>query len=342
MCDAPPVAPATPRARPKAEPDPTAGLPADASQLYAPGAPRPTPAPEPRARFAFGAGAFLLGALCGIAGVLGVQAIDWSQTRTDAPEVAARPTDDATNSNAAPGQSGGSPAAPARPEIAPMPHEPRAKAGAGELVSEAGSDVRQVPPPQVGHITTHEFNEPKDTYSVPALKRGEHVVLKGKQKVKALRVHGLEAGAVLDASGLEAGVVTVTGKIDSGSTLKLRAPNGTVHISSKIDGRSVVEIVAPGGEVKFTAQTTPTGDGSKIDGGSTVSITARVVEFKGDITGADTRVTVVLTRNAWLKVASVSGRATVEYMSQMAGWSPPDVIVGPVSPGATFRKNERE
>src|SRR5678816_3207409 len=92
-------------------------------------------------------------------------------------------------------------------------------------------------------IETHEFNEPRDTYSVPVLKRGEHVVLKSKEKIKALRVHGLDAGAVLDASGLEVEVITVSGKIDGGSTLKLRvAPKGVVQLSSTVSGKSAVEI----------------------------------------------------------------------------------------------------
>ena len=45
----------------------------------------------------------------------------------------------------------------------------------------------------------------------------------------------------------------------------------------------------------------------------------------GDIAGADTKVSVVLTRNGWLKVGSVSGTAAVEYKSRAAGWAPPDV-----------------
>ena len=118
------------------------------------------------------------------------------------------------------------------------------------------------------------------------------------------------------------------------------APGGTVHVSGKTDGKSVVEINAPGGEVKFLVTTTANRDGSKIDNGSTVAVTARTVEFKGDITGTDTKVTVTLTRDAWLTVASVSGMATVEYKSQAAGWSSPGVTVGPVAATATFRKIE--
>src|SRR5436305_22338 len=79
VCDA---APATggsrpPLARKKHDPDPTAGLPADVSELYAPDAPRPARARSPATspRLVFGAAAFLLGALCGVGGVLGFQAL---------------------------------------------------------------------------------------------------------------------------------------------------------------------------------------------------------------------------------------------------------------------------
>lgn len=356
VCDAQPVAPAASRARPKAtEPDPTQGMPADVSELYAPGAPRANaPAHAGGSRTAVGAVAFALGALCGIGGVLGVQAIDWSKPKADATEVAARPSEEppapapatAAQPPAPPGDANPTPppkpaVAPPQPAVTPTgtpAPKPKAPAVETQPDPELGPDVKQIKAPLPGHVTTHEFNDPKDVYSVPALRRGEHVVLKG--KVKKLHVHALDAGAVLDASGLEVSVVTVAGKIDGRSKLKLRAPNGAVQISSKIDGGSEVTIDAPEGEVKFTAQTTPRNEGSKIDNGSTVAITARVVEFKGDVTGADTKVSLTLTRNAWLKVASVSGKATIEYKSQVAGWSPPDVSVGPVAPTATFRKVE--
>lgn len=336
VCAAAPAAPATPRTKPKPK-DPTDGLPADASELYAPGAPSPIRAVSHShaggSKLVFGAVAFLLGTLCGVGGVLGVQALDRSEPKFNEPEVVAKPTD----TPAIPLALG-----PRLPEVAPMPHEPAPKLVEPELDPdpELGPNVKQIRPPLPGHVETHEFNEPMDVYSVPVLKKGEHVVLKGKEKVKALRVHGLDAGAVLDASELDAAVITVTGRIDNGAKLKLNAPNGTVHISGKIDNKSDVTIAAPGGEVKFMVETRPNREGSKVDNGSTVAVTARVVEFKGDITGTGTRVSIVLTRNAWLKVAQVNGRAVVEYKPQVAGWSPPDVIVGPVAPGATFRKIE--
>lgn len=306
--------------------DPTAGLPADASELNA-----PVPRAPGGSRVLVGAATFLLGTLCGVGGLLGFQAIDWAKFNKGEPEVAAKPEEPTPTGNSHPPLAG--------PAIAPMPHEPAAKPeplAFGPGPDEPEPEAKQVQVPMPGHVETHDFNEPKDTRSVPALRKGEHVVLRG--RVKTLRLRGLDSGATLDASKLEAAVIIVSGKIDGRSTLKLNAPGGVVQISAKVDGRSVVEIAAPGGEVKFMLATTPTREGSKIDNGSAVAITARVVEFKGDVTGIDTKVSVVLSRSAVLKIAAISGKATVEYKSQAAGWAPPEVTVGFLSPTATFRK----
>ncbi len=312
-----------PLAKKKHDSDPTAGMPADASELNAPGG---GSRESGSWRLVYGGAAFLLGAAVGVCGLLALQAINRPQLKSDESDVVTKGID-------AP------PPAPLRPAVAPMPHAPHVPPTVAE--PDPDPDFKPVqPPPPPGRVTVVELNEPDAIYAVPfPMKKGEHVVLKG--KVKTLRVPGLDAGAVLDASGLEASVITVTGKIDNRSTLKLFAPNGTVHVTGKIDGKSVVEVNAPDGEVKFMLATTPTREGSKIDGGSAVAVTARAVEFKGDITGLGTKVTVILTRNALLKVAVVSGSALVEYKSQAAGWSPPDVIVGTVvGRTATVRKVE--
>ncbi len=309
-----------------AEPDPTAGMAADASELHTP---RPLTG-EPRSRWALvGAVAFAAGTLCGVGGVLGFHSLDRAKAKPDEPEVAEKRPEPAPPTKVAP---------PAKIEVAPMPHEPVPELLPFGPDSDLDPDVKvvQIQPP--GLLTPHAINMPADVYSVPVMKKGEHVVLKG--KVKSLRVHGLDAGAMLDASDLEAATIIVTGKIDGRSTLKLKAPNGAVNLSAKVDGRSDVTINAPGGDVVFTGQTTPTRDGSKIDNGSTVTITARTVVFKGDIAGTDTRVSVTLTRNALLRVGAVTGKAVVEYKSLVAGWAVVDVSVGSVAPTATFRKLE--
>ncbi len=334
VCAAAPVATSAPARRTKpADADPTDGLPADASELYGPGAPAPTRTPDPQTRN-LGVATFFFGALVGVCGVFGVQAIDDAkpEKNDDPTEVAAKPDEPPIRPAEQPKPSG--------PVVAPMPHEPRAKlTDSGPTLAPAPRPVVAPPPPW--RVTTIDVGpNPPDVFTLPfPLKTGEHVILKG--KVKTLKVYMLDAGAILDASGLEVGTVTISGKIDNRSMIKLYAPNGTVHITGKVDNKSVVEINAPGGEVKFTALTIGTKEGSKIDNGSTVAITARVVEFKGDINGTDTKVAVTLTRNAWLKVASVSGKAAVEYKPQAAGWSPPDVIVGTVAPTATFREAEK-
>jgi hypothetical protein len=329
VCDAAPLPEAAPR--PQEAPDPTAALPADASQLYAPGPNRAVGAAGRPRVLLVGAVAFLLGALCGVGGLLGVRAaLDRPAPQTAEPESVALPKFDPLASRApAP-----APRKPAAPEVAPMPHEVIDKPVAmTEPEPEAEFRLPQ-PLPEPGVVVTHTINKPDDTYPIPAMKRGERVVLKG--KVKTLRVHGLDAGSVLDASGLEAAVVTVTGKIDNGSTLKLHAPRGVVHLTAKVDNFSSLDVRAPEGEVRFMLPTTDRREGSKIDNGSKVAITARAVEFRGDIAGNNTRVAVTLTRSGFLKVASVGGKAAVEYRALPGPL--PDVVVGDVARTATFRR----
>jgi hypothetical protein len=316
VCDAAP-SPVAPRAKTPAAPDPTATLPADVSQLHA-----QPPRADGGSRAAVGAVAFALGLLCGVGGVFAVQSLDGPR-REEPTEVAAVAPPTPADTPAPPRP------APAAVPVAPMPREvvppmPEPEPG-------AEPDPKQ-PPPPAGRVTTFELNQPDRPFALPfPMKSGEHVVLKG--KAKSLRVSNLDGGAVLDASGLEVESASLGGKIDGGAKLKLKA--AAVTVMSRITGGAEVAIDAPGGEVKFTAAAR---DGTKIDGGAQVSVTARVVEFKGDIAGDGTRVSVTLTRSAWLKFASLSGRATLEYRSQLAGWSPPDVIPGAVAPGATFRK----
>jgi hypothetical protein len=275
---------------------------------------------------------FLCGALCGVGGVLAFQALNAPKPEPDKPEVAEKPPE-------APARTV-PPPAPRVPAVAPMPHEPVPPPIIVEPDDTSDPEPKILPLPLPGRVTTHEFNGTYGPYSVPILRKGEHLVLKGKGRMKTLRVHGLDAGSVLDASELDVEVIVVTGKIDGRSTLKLKAPGGTVQISAQVDGRSAVEINAPGGEVRFLLTTTATRDGSKIDNGSTVTVAARRVEFKGDITGTDTRVAVTLSRGGTLDVEAVRGRALVEYQSPAADWSPPTVRIGSVAATATVRKVE--
>lgn len=267
--------------------------------------------------------AFVLGTAVGVGGVLGLQSL--THKPPEQPEPVERTVYEPIRPPAA--------LEPLHTPVAPMPRE-RTPIHAVETAPPPRVARQSLPP---GRITTVELNEPDATYVVPIpLKKGEHVVLRG--KVKALRVTGLDLGAVLDATGLEAETINIGARIDGRSTLKLNAPNGVVHFGGWVGGGSVVEVNAPGGEVKFVYPTTDAKPGSKIDGGAAVSITSRFVEFKGDITGTDTFVSVTLTRNAWLKLASVRDHATVEYRSQPGVRSEPDVTVGTVAPTAKLRK----
>ncbi|HSQ57829.1 MAG TPA: hypothetical protein VLM40_19050, partial [Gemmata sp.] len=157
---------------------------------------------------------------------------------------------------------------------------------------------------------------------------GEHVVLRG--TVKTLRVDGLDGGAILDASGLRVESASVAGKIDGRSVFKLNAPGGAVMVSASVAGKSSVDIKAPGGSVRFLS------DRARIEGGSTVAITARNVELRGDVNGIATKVAVNIPGNGSLKVAAIRGLAKVEY--RVTGDGMPEVIASTVSPTATFHR----
>lgn len=191
------------------------------------------------------------------------------------------------------------------------------------------------PPPPAGRPFVIEVNEPDGTYTLPfPTRQGEHVILHGKAKV--LKLPAVEGGAIIDATKLVAAEVHVE-RVDGGATVKLNAPEGVVTFAGKVDGKSTVEVNASGGTVRFPSPTLPGQDGAKIDGGSKVSITAKRVELRGDITGPATRVTVTLTRAGALRVATVQGTAVLEYRMENAGWSISDATVGPVGPAATVR-----
>jgi hypothetical protein len=213
-----------------------------------------------------------------------------------------------------------------------MPHEPAPSPE--PVVAPAPRAAAEALPPQ--RIVTLDLNEPDLTYVLSSdLRRARWVVLRG--RVKALKVTGLDNGQVLDASGLVAGSVTVSGRVDNRSVLKLNAPGGTVGVAGAVSGGSSVEITAPGGEVHFSHETRPNRVGSQIDGGSRVTITARRVELRGDVDGAETRVTVNLTDGGRLWAEAVRGGATVEYRAA-DGRGKAAASAGFVAPTATFNR----
>jgi len=321
ICAVSPAAPvgAEPVAKKPAAHDPTTGLPADVGDMQ---------------RFAHQEGfpawfnwlaVFMLGVATGVGALYGWQASNSRQQPTETAKVE-------SHRELPP-----LPPKPSKPgvESAPMPHEPRAVA-----VPEPESELSPPEPKEKllapERAVVIDLNLPDHSYSIPfAMKKGERIVLRG--KVKTLKATGLDAGAMLDASGLEAAEIYIGGKIDGASVLKLNAPNGKVTISASVVGRSSVEIIAPGGDVTFSAPTTPNRPGSTIDGGSTVAITARTAELRGDINGSNTKVTVNLPRIGSLKVVAIRGTATVAYRVP-EGKGMPDVSAAFVSPAASFTK----
>jgi hypothetical protein len=219
--------------------------------------------------------------------------------------------------------------------VAPMPHEPtprNAEQKVEPTPEPKKSDPPSPPTPKVSPLPENavlvQFDDPEAVHTVPDLKKGERMVLRG--RVKTLRVNRLDSGAILDASGLRADSVHIGGKIDGQSTLRVKAPDGVVTVTAAVGGNSVIHIDAPGGEVKFTRR------GDAIDGGSSVTITGRNVELRGDVNGIETKVAINIPGTGSLKVAAVRGIATVEY--RVAGEGTPDVTTGPVSPTANFRR----
>jgi hypothetical protein len=216
-----------------------------------------------------------------------------------------------------------------------MPHEPAPPSPPPELAIAPAPRVATGPPPPP-RIVTLDLFMPDVVYVLPSdLRKAPRVILRG--KVKALKVISLDNGQVLDASGLTAETVSVSGRVGNGSVLKVNAPGGIVNINEGISGKSSVEINAPGGEVRFTRETRPGRPGSEIDGGSTVTITARRVDLRGDVNGIETRVTVNLTDDGWLWAEAVRGIATVEYRTANSPGKP-SASAGIVTPTATFRQ----
>lgn len=223
--------------------------------------------------------------------------------------------------------------------LAPMPREyrfttvlPITKAGPKTV-----PPARPKPPPDLLALERVEpihLNQPDAAYTLPRMERkGEHIVLRG--KVRMLRINGLGAGAILDASALEAGSIYVCGSIDGGSRLRINCPEGVVEVPASVGERSRVEIHAPGSSVRFVYPTTPEKPGSLIGGGATVAIMARTVDLRGDVTGKGTTVKITLTRNGSVKAAAVRGSAVVEYQTDDPN-APASAEV--VAPTATFKK----
>jgi hypothetical protein len=325
LCHAAPApSPRTPSVDRPVAPDPTADLPADASELerYAP----PSRSTNRMRRLIVPA-AFVAGIATGVLGLL-----SWQSAFERNPQPQSSPFEQ-TAAIAAhsplPRPDFGFP-------MAPMPHLPHSPAPASliDSVLAPQSSKKSLLPAQAIVI---DLNQPEAVYTVPStMQKGEHLIIRG--KVKTLRAFEMASGATLDASGLDAGSVFIGGKVDGRSTLKLNAPNGAVTIAAWIDDHSQIEINAPGGNVRFSPPTTPNSPGAQINGGATVALSARVVELRGRVDGTDTKVGVSLPPGGVLKVAAVLGSAIVEYSVQPGTGVAPDVTVGTVAPTAFLKR----
>lgn len=303
--------------------DPTAGLPADVSELENRSAVLRQSSKSP-VRLGWVV-AFLLGIAAGVGGVFAWQAAVRNAETTEIAKVA--PIDNSLPVGLQPPL--------ATIPVAPLPHEPRLPEPVPEPRPEPKPIAKVVPKQPPARARVENVDQPDSTYTVPPLKNREHLVLRG--QVRVLRVSGLEDGAILDATGLQAGLITVSGAIDGGSVLKLNAPDSVVAFAAVVGGKSRVEINAPGGNVWFDVPSDLGRPRSLIDGGSTVTILARTAHLRGDVDGADTKVTVTLTHNGRLKVDAVRGMAAVEYKIADAK---SHAAAGFVAPTATFKKIE--
>jgi hypothetical protein len=320
--------------------------------------PEPTPPPAPAATpnpsvagrvLAAGVLGFVVGTAAGVAGLLGWQAAVGSRQQTAGADNAA-----AVNVPVPVADSGGSrPPLASTNEPIPAPREPVARAAPPadppapvptpvvnppkEQPIAFGPPARPNPDPanpfRPAAPPAEKLDNPAGVAS-PVVRPGSSLVLRG--KVRTLRVAGLESGAVLDASDLEAEEVIVVGKIDGGSKLWLKAPNGRVTFRARVDGRSRVGIEAPGGSVAFVPE--GASDGAKIDGGAQVEITAKSVRLDGTIGGAGTRVAVSVTAGGSLAFREIVGSSRLEYGTADPDDPEPSVTRGKVAAPAVVKK----
>ena len=168
-----------------------------------------------------------------------------------------------------------------------------------------------------------------------------NAVLKLVGRVRTLRIPLVDNAGRLDASGLEAREIIVTGPIDGQAIVKLNAPGGTVRFNGKVSGSATLEVNAPNGSVIFV-EPSAAGvgrEGSKIDGGAVVRITAKDVNFRGDLRGG-ARVEVTLTADGSLKFQEIGGGALLRYRKADARGAEPKITAGAVVEGGKVVKAE--
>ncbi len=206
----------------------------------------------------------------------------------------------------------------------------------------AGSGLEVAPPPRVPRPPTLviEVDQPEETVNFPSslLKPGQTAVVRGRAKI--FSVSGLENGRTLDASGLVAEKVTVTGLIDGGSVLTVYAPKGVVSIGGPVTGGASVTALVPGGEFLFSRPHYGDRTVPSLKGDARVTVTAKLVDFRGEVEGKGTRVLATLADGGTLKLYGVRDTAVVEYRKSKPGDGAPNIDVRQRDPGATVRRAE--
>ena len=98
------------------------------------------------------------------------------------------------------------------------------------------------------------------------------------------------------------------------------------------------EVAAPAGTVVFEVPTSARKDGSKIDGGSVVRVTAKFAVFHGKILGRDTRVSVTVTRGGAVGFAEIDGPSRLEYRKAADADPEPRLSRGKIGNGSTVER----
>ncbi|HKI34951.1 MAG TPA: hypothetical protein VKA46_24055 [Gemmataceae bacterium] len=240
------------------------------------------------------------------------------------------------------------PAPPPSPRIeatATEPDRPTSRAVEARLPTSArepppatqrGTEMKppHVPPTPKEVLSGNErqLNRPDGEYEMEPVTGNAAVKLSG--KVKILKVPLVDNSGRLDASGLEAREIIFFGKIDGNAVVKLSAPGGAVRFNGPVEGSATLEVSAPNGNVTFVEPSARAvgKDGSKIDGGAKVTITAKDVNFRGDLRGG-ARVVVTLTRDGSLKFQEVGGGAWLHYKKADPGDPDPKLSAGAITEG---------
>jgi hypothetical protein len=297
---------------------------------------RPAAPPPPRRSLLWPLGGMTLLALASFgAGMYLMRPADGKQTTPATNTLAASPA----AASQEPAKSSPPPKTkePEAPKSLPKVEEPRKETKPEAPKKEPPPAVKPSPLlPEVLVGDDRRLNRPDGEYRIGTLLRGSTLKLSG--KVKTLRVGIVDGASTLDASALDAQEIFFSGRIAGGATVKLRAPGGRVEFKSKVDGESRLVVDAPGGTVAFIQPTQPSREGSKIDGDSTVVVTAKTADFRGAIDGTRTRVVVTLTKGGLLYFRDIAGSVRLQYRTADPRDPPPRILGGEVHDSARLEK----